>query len=46
MNKNNTCKNKVSLKKIFYDDNKVDSIVPLENDIDNQKIDTFQYSTE
>ena len=32
MDKNNTCKNKVSLKKSFYDDNKVDSIVPLEND--------------
>ena len=23
MDKNNTCKNKVSLKKIFYDDNKL-----------------------
>ena len=32
MDKNNTYKNKVSMKKIFYDDNKLDSIVPLEND--------------
>ena len=32
MDKNNTCKNKVSLKKSFYDDNKVNSILPLEND--------------
>ena len=29
---NNNCKNKVSLKKSFYDDNKVDSIVPIENE--------------
>ena len=32
MDKNNTCRNKVSLKESFYDDNKVNSIVSLEND--------------
>ena len=31
MDKNNIGKNKVSLKKIFYDDNKLDSIAPLKN---------------
>ena len=32
MDKNNICKNIVSPTKFLNDDNKVDSIVPLEND--------------